>query len=112
MPVVAMEDVGRNSQTPAALESRGGQQQKAPMYVRIGGIETGTVVQRGTIDEIHRDVRAGETGRLQGETEFRGADGHWDLLPAEDGLQLRVRRPNGGVQRHEGVHVVTQQPEI
>src|SRR5216683_7497004 len=112
MPVVAMEDVRCNSKAPTALESCASEQEKAPMFVRIGGIKTGTVVQGGTVDEIYRDVRTGEAGGLQGETVFRVADDDRDMLHAEDGLQFRVCRPNRGVERHEGIDVVTQQPEV
>src|SRR5882757_5881373 len=107
-----MEDVRRDPEAPAALESCAGEQQEAPMFVRIGGIKTGTVVQGGTVDEIYRDVRTGETGGLQGEAVFRAADGDRDLLHAEDGLQFRVSRPSRTVQRHEGIHVVPQLPEV
>ena len=111
MPIVAVEDVRRHRKAPAALQSCASEQQEAPMFVRVAAIETGAVVQHGTVDEIRGNVRAGKAGRLQREAVFRVAYGQRDLLRAEDGLQLRVRRPNRGVQGHEGVHFVAQLPE-
>jgi len=45
-------------------------------------------------------------------TVFRAADGNRNMLHAEHGLQFRVCRSNRGVERHEGIHMVTQQPEV
>ena len=61
------------------------------MFVRISGVELGTVVQLSTVDEVRRDTRAWDARPLHGEAVFISADDQRDLLLAEDGLKEIVR---------------------
>ena len=112
MPVVAVEHVRHESKPPATLDRRTREQQKASVLVGIRRIKGRTIEQLRTVDEVNgcRGVRIRRGPHR--ERILRIADCNPCMLQSEYRLQIRVRTPYGGVQRHECMHLVTPMREF
>ena len=103
-----MENIGRPPQALATVENRARKEQKAPMFVRVIGVEAGRSNNAG---QSTKYIAASVPGKLA-RSKSIGTRYRWKARPAErlDGLQLGTAAPYDRVQGHEGANFVVEPP--